>query len=141
MLPPVFIVEIPFNSFYNTCIKCILRLPSKLSLYLGRVYSISSVMSRSVYYKLDKALWLPQRLKYCLYNFKVCSLIVTSDIVNFTDSTLSYYQVDSLTMVCNIESVSYIITFSVYRKLLIIECSAYNKRNKLLREMVRSVVV
>ena len=45
------------------------------------------------------------------------------------------------TMVCNIEPVSYIITFSIYRKLLIIKCSAYDKRNKLLREMVWSVVV
>ena len=98
MLPPVFVVQIPLDRLLDTGIKVVFRLPAKLRLDLGRIDCISSVMARAVFYVFDQRFRFVQSFQDGLYYLKVCSLIVSANVVNLAYFTFMDNQVDFFAM-------------------------------------------
>ena len=117
MFPPVFIVQIPLDCLCDSGIKVVFWFPSKLSLDLGRVDCISSVMAGRSFYVFDQRFRFVQSFQDGLYYLKVCSLIVSANVVNLAYFTFMDNQVDCFAMVGYVQPVSDILTVSVYRKL------------------------
>jgi len=66
---------------------------------------------------------------------------VTTDIVSLEKFTLFLYHIDTLGMVIYIQPVTHIFTITVYRQFLALQGIVDDKRDQLLRELVRSIVV
>ena len=98
-------------------------------------------MSLTISYECDKALRLVELLADNFYDFKVCLLIVATYIVNLSYTSVVDDKVDCLAVILYIKPVTYVLACSVYREWLVIKRICNHKRNKLLREMVWSVVV
>ena len=98
-------------------------------------------MALTVSYECDKALRLIELLADNLYDFKVCLLIVSTYVVNLSYTSVVDDKIDCLTVILYIEPVTHVLACSVYREWLIIKCICNHKWDKLLREMVWSVVV
>ena len=98
-------------------------------------------MSLTISYECDKALRLVELLADNFYDFKVCLLIVATYIVNLSYTSVVDDKVDCLAVILYIEPVTYVLACSVYREWLVIKRICNHKWDKLLREMVWSVVV
>ena len=98
-------------------------------------------MSRTVRDKLDQALRFVQSPQYGLDHFQVGALIMSADIIYFTFPSLMDHKVYGLTVVRHMKPVPYIFAGAVYRKLLIRQGTADNKRDQLFRKMIRAVVI
>ena len=75
------------------------------------------------------------------YYVNVFLLVVASDIVNLSDSSLVDNQIDCLAVILNIQPVTHIFAFAVNRQRLVGECICNHQRNQLFREVIRSIVV
>ena len=98
-------------------------------------------MSLTISYECDKALRLVELLADNFYDFKVCLLIVATYIVNLSYTSVVDDKVDCLAVILSLKPVTYVLACSVYREWLVIKRICNHKWDKLLREMVWSVVV
>ena len=98
-------------------------------------------MSLTISYECDKALWLVELLADNFNDFKVCFLIVATYIVNLSYTSVVDDKIDRLAVILYIEPVTHVLACSVYREWLVIKRICNHKWDKLLREMVWSVVV
>ena len=99
-------VQIPLDCLCNSGIEIVFWFPSKLSLDLGRVDCISSVMARAVFYVFDQRFRFVQSFQDGLYYLKVCSLVVSANVVNLAYFTFMDNQVDCFAMVGYVQPVS-----------------------------------
>ena len=105
------------------------------------VDSVSHIMALAVCNVSDKALGFSKFFADHLYNIDISHFIMSTDIINFTFTSLVYYKVDSTAMILNIKPVSYIFAFPVYGEGLVMKRVCNHKRDQLLREVIRTVVV
>ena len=114
--------------------------PSSVSILVGSIAYLLSWPGRSFTYLIRDS-GLSRAFQDGLYYLKVCSLVVSANVVNLAYFTFMDNQVDCFTMVGYVQPVSDILTVSVYRKLFVCQCAADHKRNQLFREVIRAVVV
>ena len=153
MLHPVVVFEIPLDGLSDTLFEHSLGFPADLFLDLVGSDSISSVMTFSVCYILDKVIakllfsgitvikLFSENIDNSLNDLDILLLIVSADIVCLEESSLLLYHVDRLCMIFNKEPVTNILTVTVHGKILTCKCIVDHKRNELLRELIRSVVI
>ena len=89
----------------------------------------------------DQAFRLAQLLADNLHNLNVLLFIVTTDVVDFTNTTLVDNQINGLAVIFHIQPVTDIKTFTVNRQRLICQCIGNHQRNQLLREVIRTIVI
>ena len=79
---------------------------------------------------------------YCeFHDVDVLHLIVSANVVNLSVASFTHHEVNSLAVVFHVEPVAYILSFSVNRELFSFQYVVDDKRNELLREVVRTIVV
>ena len=71
----------------------------------------------------------------------VGSLIMSSDIIDFTGLSAVCHHIYSLAVILDIKPVSDLHAVSVYRKLLMMSDIVDHERNKLLRELIWTIVI
>ena len=98
-------------------------------------------MSFSVRNIGDQALRLSEFTAYQLHNVDVAYLIVSADVVDLADLPVLKDHVDCLAVILNIQPVTDIQPLSVYRQRLVVQRMNNHKRDQLLRELIRSVIV
>ena len=108
---------------------------------LGRVDRITHIMSFTVGHIGDQTFRLAQFLADQLHDIDVLHLVVSADIVYLTDASFVDHQIDRLAVIFHIQPVSYVQTFPVNRKRLVMQCIDHHQRDQFLREMIRTVVV
>ena len=89
----------------------------------------------------DQALRLVQFLADNLHNLNILLLIVTTDVVDFTNTTLVDNQINGLAVIFHIQPVTDVQAFTVNRERLVSQCISNHQRNQLLREMIRAIVI
>ena len=89
----------------------------------------------------DQALRLAQLFADNLHDLDVLLLIVTADVVDFTNSTFVDNQVNGLAVVLHIQPVTDVQTLSINRQRLVSQCISDHQRDQLLREVIRTIVV
>lgn len=93
---------------------------------LGRVNSITHIMTFTIGDVGYQALGLAELLTDKLYNIYVAHFVMTADVVNFAYATIVYDKVNSLAVVFNIEPVADIDTLAINRERLIVESIQMN---------------
>ena len=86
VLPPLTIIEIPLDGLLDAVLKLSLRQPAQFVVDLGRIDGITHIMTLTVANMGNQALRLAQLLADDLYDFDVLLLVVTADVVNFTNT-------------------------------------------------------
>lgn len=89
----------------------------------------------------DKDLRLAQFLADNLHDLDVLLLIVATDVVDFTNTALVNNQINSLSVVFNIQPVTNVQTLAVNRQWLVSQSIGNHQRNQLLREVIRAIVI
>ena len=102
---------------------------------------IRMIMTLSIRHISDQGLVLPQLFDDQLHNVDVAHLIVTANIIDFTDATTMHYQIDGLAVILHIQPVTDIKALAIDGKRLVIETVRNHQRNQLLRKMIRPVIV
>ena len=98
-------------------------------------------MSLAILYVLDQALRLAEIFTDEFYDINIFHLIVSTNVVDFSDGSVAQDQVNRLTVILDIQPVAHIESLSVYRKRLICQRICNHKRNEFFRELVWAVVV
>ena len=169
LFDPSLIIQIPFYSLHDTNLELRFRIPTQSIGNLGRVYGITLVMAETVFYKSNQVfvyptdvnlsvfachllLQHPAILRFLrhqavdsgdgqLHDFKVCLLVMTAHVVDFSFDTFANHQVDGFTVVFYIEPVAHVASVTIYGKLLAFQNVLDDERYQLLGEMVGTVVV
>ena len=134
-------IQIPLDGHANTIFKHRLRQPAQLVVDLGRINGIAHIVSFSVLHMLDQTLRLAEIFTDEFYDINIFHLIVSADVVDFSDGSVAQDQINRLTVILDIQPVAHIESLSVYRKRLICQRICDHKRNEFFRELVRAVVV
>ena len=146
-------LEEPCYCLPDTVLEHGLRFPANLRLDLIRSNGITSVVTLSVLNignqiladKRFSRVSFRQHVLKCLNNYinnlNIPLFVVTANVVGLKESALLLNHINSLGMILNVEPVSDIESVTVDRKLLALKSIVDNKRNQLLRELIRSVVI
>ena len=82
-----------------------------------------------------------QNINYQFYNINILLFIKSTNIVNFSQSSVSHNQVNSFTVILNIKPISYIVTFPINRQFLPFKYIFYHQRNQFFWKMVRTIII
>ena len=134
-------IQIPLNGQADTILKHRLRQPAQLVVNLGRIDGIAHVMSLAVLYVLDQALRLAEIFTDEFYDINIFHLIVSTNVVDFSDGSVAQDQINRLTVILDIQPVAHIESLSVYRKWLVCQRICDHKRNEFFWKLIRAVVV
>ena len=119
-LPPLLVIEIPVDRLLNAVLEHGLREPAQLAVDLGGIYGVALIMALAVCHVSDQALRLSEFLADELDDINVAHFIVSTDIVDFTDTSSAEDQIDRFAVILYIQPVSHIEAFSVYGERLIV---------------------
>ena len=108
---------------------------------LCRIDSITHIMTFTVCYICDQAFRFSEGFADNLNDIDIFHFVVSAYIVDFANTSFVDDKVDCFTMVFYIEPVTHVKTFAVNRKRFVVQCISNHKRNKLFREVIRSVVI
>ena len=89
----------------------------------------------------DQALRLAQLLADNLHDLNILLLVVTADVVDFTNTTLVDNQINGLAVIFHIQPVTDVQTLAVNRQWLVSQSISNHQWNQLLREVIRTIVV
>ena len=143
------VVEVPADSFFDTLLELQRWLPAELLLQLRRVNSIAGIVAKAVgnigYQAQRVALGVAQDAVYGLNHhldkIDVLPLVEATDIVGFGQFAIVEDKVDSSRVILDIEPIAHILTLPIDRKRLAVADIVDKERNKLLGELVGTIVV
>lgn len=150
---PVLMLEIPFDRLPDAFCEAGLGIPAHLSLDLVRCDGITAVMALAVFYISDQILahkrfsrislrkHLLQSIQNDVDDLDVLFLIVSADVVGLEETAFLLYHIDSLGVILYIKPVADILAVAVYRQFLAVQGIVDDKRDQLLRKLIRAVVV
>ena len=141
MLPPILVLEIPFDRLLDAVLELRLRLPAEFRVDLRRVDSVAAVVALAVGDVLDEVFGFAELLEDGLDDVDVGALIVAADVVDLADASLLQDEVDGAAVILDVEPVADVLAIAVDRQFLVGQCVDDHQRDELLREMVRTVVV
>ena len=93
-LPPLTVIKVPLNSLLDAVLKLGLRQPAQLVVDFCRIDGIPHIMTLTVANMGDQAFRLAQLLADNLHNLNVLLFIVTTDVVDFTNTPLVDNQIN-----------------------------------------------
>ena len=141
MLPPVFVVQIPPDSFLNAVFKGRLREPAQLVVDLCGIDGIAAIVAGAVFYVLDEGLGLTESGENGLHHGEIVLLIMPADVVHFAFPTFPDNEVDGAAVVFRIEPVPHVRPVAVDGKGLIFQRMDEHERDEFFRELVRAVII
>ena len=89
----------------------------------------------------DQAFRLAKLLADNLHDLNILLLVMTTDVVDFTNTTLVDDQINGLAVIFHIQPVTDVQTLAVNRQRLVSQSISNHQRNQLLREVIRTIVV
>lgn len=87
MVSSLTVIEIPLNGLLNAVLKLGLRQPAQLIVDFGQVNGITHIMTATITNMSDQAFRLAQLLADNLHDLNILLLVVTADVVDFTNTT------------------------------------------------------
>ena len=113
-------IQIPLDGQADTIFKHRLRQPAQLVVDLGRIDGIAHIVSFSVLHMLDQTLRLAKIFTDEFHDIDIFHLVVSADVVDFSDGSVAQDQINRLTVILDIQPVAHIESLSVYRKWLVL---------------------
>lgn len=114
MLPPVLVLEIPFDRLLDAVLELRLRLPAEFRVDLRRVDGVAAIVALAVGDVLDEVFGLAELLEDGLDDVDVGALIVAADIVDLADAALLQDEVDGAAVILDIEPVTDVLAVAPY---------------------------
>ena len=108
---------------------------------LSRINRITHIVTFTIRYMCDQTLRFAKLLADDLYNVDILLLIVSTDIINLTNTTVMDNQINRFAVILHIQPVTHIQTFTIYRQRFVSQRIDDHQRNQFLRKMIRSVVI
>ena len=140
-LPPGAVIEIPAYRFHDTVRELRFGQPAEFRMYLRRVDRVAHVVPLAVGYKRDEALGLAQLFADEFYDVYVPHLVMPADVVYLALSAFSKYEVYRAAVILDVQPVAHVLALAVDGQRLIRQRVQDHKRDELLGEMVRTVIV
>lgn len=146
---PLFVVEIPLDCLLYAFLELQRWLPAEFLLQLGRVDGVACVVSQTVghvsYQVHVLALLASEQTVHCVYDsldyVDVLPFVESADVVCLSDFSVMENHVDGTRVVLDIQPVAHILALAIDRERLAVAYVVYEQRNKLLWELVWTVVV
>ena len=133
--------EVPLDGLLDAVPELRLRQPAELVVDLRRVDRIAHIVPFAVGNERDEALRLAQLLTDELDDIDVPHLVVPADVVHLPHAPFVDDEVDRLAVILHIQPITHVLALAVHGQRLIVERVRDHKRNELLGELIRTIVV
>ena len=98
-------------------------------------------MSFPVFHVGDQAFRLAQFFADQLHDVDVAHLIMSADVIDFSDASVMDHQINRFAVVFHIQPVTDVQTFSIDRKRFVVQTVCDHQRDQFFREMIWPVIV
>lgn len=140
-LPPLAVVEVPFNRLLYPVFKLCFGEPAELGMYLRRVNGISHIVTLAVGDVGDEGFRFAELFTNQLDDVNVLHLVMPADVVNLSDAPVVDNHVNRLAVILDVKPIADVLALAVDRQRFIVQAVRDHQRDQLFGKMVRPVIV